>query len=344
MIQKPPALQKGDQIAAITPSWGGPHKFMHRYLAGKRQIEETFRLKVIETKNALMPQEFLYTHPAERARDLMDAFLDPTIKGIFATIGGDDSIRLLPYIDFDIIRNNPKVFIGYSDPTTINLMCYKAGLVSFSGPVVMAGFGENCGMFPYTIDSVNRTLFSTDPIGEIKPNLNGWTTEMLDWGTPENQTVKRKLLPTIPRKVLQGAKPVQGHLIGGCLEVLSMCLGTSIFPTPAQFKNAILFLETSEDRPGEDVLLYFLRSLGGQGILDVLSGIIMGRPKEEPQNVHRYEATLKQVLAEWNRQDMPVLTQMDFGHTDPMFVVPIGIKAQIDPVQGTFSILENAVS
>lgn len=104
--------------------------------------------------NALKGSQFVYEHPEARAKDLMDAFKDETIKGIFCAIGGDDTVRLLPYIDYEVIKNNPKIFMGYSDTTVNHLMMNKASLVSFYGPSVMVEFGEYVKMFDYTRESV----------------------------------------------------------------------------------------------------------------------------------------------------------------------------------------------
>ena len=170
---KPQKLQPGDKVAAISLSWGGPGTFPHRYEAGKRQLQEAFDLEVVETPHALKDADWLHRNPQARADDLMEAFADPSIKAIISTIGGDDSIRLMPYLDLDVIRANPKVFMGYSDTTITHLACFKAGLVSFYGPAIMAGFGENGGLFPYMVEAVRKTLFSTDPIGRIGPNTEG---------------------------------------------------------------------------------------------------------------------------------------------------------------------------
>ncbi len=94
---------------------------------GKKRLEDTFGLQVVEMENTLKGTDYIYAHPEKRAEDLMQAFSDKSINGIFACIGGIDSIRLLPYIDFEIITRNPKIFIGYSDSTIIHYMCLKAG-------------------------------------------------------------------------------------------------------------------------------------------------------------------------------------------------------------------------
>lgn len=100
---KPPKLQPGDKVAAISLSWGGPGTFPHRYQAGKHHLQATFGVQVVETRHALRAAEWLWRNPPARAADLMEAFADSLIKAIIATIGGDDEIRTLPFVDLDVI-------------------------------------------------------------------------------------------------------------------------------------------------------------------------------------------------------------------------------------------------
>ena len=343
---KPRKLQPGDTVAAISLSWGGPGTFPHRYEAGKRQLEDEFGLKVVETAHALKNAEWLYKNPTARAEDLMDAFADSSIKAIISTIGGDDSIRILPYLDLDVIRSNPTIFMGFSDTTITHMACFKAGLGSFFGPSIMAGFAENGGMFPYMIDSVRSTLFSSAPIGNIKPNVNGWTVELLDWGNLENQSRRRSLNPSTGWRYLQGKGVTRGRLIGGCLEVLDFLRGTDFWPEPSAWQDAILFLETSEDAPSPSVVKYSLRSYASMGILKKLSGILFARPGGDipVDRFKEYDEVLYQVVTEEEGlSNLPIITQIDFGHTDPVFVLPYGVQAEIDCEAQQFRILENAV-
>lgn len=100
-------------MATASLSWGGPGTFPHRYHAGKQQLEKAFGIKVVETENALKPADWIYKNPRARADDLMAAFVNPDIKAIISTIGGDESVRILPFLDLDVIRKNPKIFLGY---------------------------------------------------------------------------------------------------------------------------------------------------------------------------------------------------------------------------------------
>ncbi len=343
---KPRKLRPGCRVAAITLSWGGPGAFPLRCEAGKKQFEDEFQVKVVETSHALKDPDWLSRHPDARAEDLMAAFSDPSIDGIISTIGGDDSIRILPYLDLDVIRNNPKVFMGYSDTTISLLACFRAGLVSFYGPEFMSQFAENGGMFPYMVDSVHKTLFSSDPIGVISPNAAGWTVEELDWSNPENQSRRRQLNPSLGWNFLQGKGAVEGRLIGGCIEVLDWLRGTEFWPGLSEWKNAILFLETSEEGPPAAYVGRFLRSLAVMGVLPRLSGILFGRPGGQipPETFAEYDAVLTDAVSqESGLTDLPIVTGMDFGHTDPMMVLPLGLNARIDCDSRQLSILESAV-
>jgi len=343
---KPQRLQPGDKVAAITLSWGGPAAFPHRYEAGKRQLQEEFDLQVVETPHALADDSWLHQNPRARAGDLMAAFADPSIKAIISTIGGDDSIRILPYLDLEVIRSNPKIFLGYSDTTVTHMACFKAGLISFYGPAIMAGFAENGGMFPYMVDSLRKTLFSATPIGAIKPNTRGWTVESLDWAQPENQHRRRKRNPSPGWKFIQGRGVRRGHLLGGCFEVLDWLRGTDVWPEPAQWQDAILFLETTEEAPSPDYVKYSLRSYASLGILARLSGILFGRPGGPipPEQFGEYDDVLRHVVTEEEGlSDLPIVTRMDFGHTDPMFVLPYGLQAEINCDTQQVRIVESAV-
>jgi muramoyltetrapeptide carboxypeptidase LdcA involved in peptidoglycan recycling/RimJ/RimL family protein N-acetyltransferase len=345
-LQRPKKLNPGDRVAAVTPSWGGPGCFPHRYEAGKRQLMETFGVEVSETPHALRDPEWVKNHPRERAQDLMDAFKDPSIKGIIATIGGDDSVRLLPYLDVEVIRQNPKIFMGYSDTTISHIACLNAGLVSFYGPSFMAGFAENCGMHPYLVDSIRRTLFTSAPIGPISPNPEGWTVEFLDWADPSTQNVRRKLQPPAPWRWLQGAGTVRGHLVGGCSDVLEFIKGTPFWPRPDVWSGAILFLENSEEAASPETFRRWIRNYGTMGVFNQVSAIIFGRPggSIDPARFGDYDKVLVDVVAnEFGRPALPIVTQMDFGHTDPMFVIPYGVTAELNCEQKSFSIPENAV-
>ena len=343
MLIKPNKLKAGDRIATVSPSWGGAGEpeLRWRYDQGVRRLEDIFGLKVIPMPNSLKGGDYLYNNPKARAEDLMTAFRDESIKGIIANIGGDDSIRLLPYIDFDVISENPKIFMGFSDVTVSHLFCHKAGISSFYGPAILTDFAENIEMHPYTIEMVNRTLFSNQSIGNIQP-AREWTSERLEW-TEENKDQRRKMQENSGYELLQGSGTVQGRLIGGCIEVLEFVKGTELWPVEKYWENSILFFETSEDKPEPDLIRYWLRNYATQGILQKANGIIFGKPQDE-KYYNEYKEQIQTVLKEFDLEDLPILYNLNFGHTEPKFILPYGVLAEINCDEKTFAVLESGVN
>jgi len=327
---KPERLQKGDKIAVVSLSWGGlgDGNLIHKYYIAKERLENDFGLEVLAMPNALKGSEFIYEHPEARAKDLMDAFKDKTIKGIFCAIGGDDTIRLLPYIDYEVIKNNPKIFMGYSDTTVNHFMMNKAGLVSFYGPSVMCEFGQYVNMFDYTVNAVKNVLFTNYENYEFKSS-ELWSNDFIPW----EEKYKNISLKTVPEEhgyeIIQGSGVVVGKLLGGCIDVFPMIVGTELWPTKDEWKDKILLLETSEEKPSPSIITYYLRNLGIQGIFDVIKGILVGKPQDE-KYYEEYKEVYKKVLKEFNKEDLPVLYNINVGHAAPIGILPLGTDIQVD--------------
>jgi muramoyltetrapeptide carboxypeptidase LdcA involved in peptidoglycan recycling len=352
---KPDMLKKGDTLATISLSWGGANKFQKRYQQGKHQFEEAFGVSLIETKHALSSPEDLYNHPEWRLSDLMDAFEDKDIKGIICNIGGDDTIRLLRHMTekhFQTIHDNPKIFLGFSDTTVNHMMCLKAGLASFHSACVMFGYAENGGIPNIMVQNTCNTLFKKEPVG-ILPESSEYIVDRVTWG---DDHIVRPRTQTTPWRYIQGDKTVTGRLIGGCFDSLMECInGTSLFPKLEYFDNAILFLENSEDQPTPETTGLFLRTLGAMGILERLRGILFAKPGGEffPEEKSQKEQWLKKypefddillkICKEYDRTDLAIVTNMDFGHTVPQLILPYGVLAEINPRARTVSLLESAV-
>src|SRR5699024_9696982 len=196
MLIKPKRLQPGDCVATVSPSWGGADEpaLNWRYEQGVKRLVDIFQLEVVAMPNSLKGEDYLYKNPQARAVELMSAFKNERITGIIANIGGGDSIRLLRYIDFNIIRCNPKRFIGYSP---------------IYGRAIITDFAENVEMDPYTIETVNRTLFSNEMIGEVQPAIE-WTSEHLEW-IEENKPHRRTMKKNLGYEILQGSGIARGH-------------------------------------------------------------------------------------------------------------------------------------
>lgn len=304
-------IKRGDTVAIVSLSSGiaGDKEFRHRYEQGKKRLEEVFKLKTVTMPNALK---------------------DKNIKGIICNIGGDDTIRLLPYIDFDVIKNNPKVFIGYSDTTINHFMMYKAGITSYYGPSVMCEFAENYELHDYTKKYVDEVLFRNLENITIKSSPK-WASEFLEWSNEEYDSKKRKMFKEEHGyEVLQGKGTFEGELLGGCIDVFPMLIGTEIWPSKDAWENKVLFLETCEDEVPPDYLKYYLRNLIAQGIIDKINGIIIGKPQNE-KYYEEYKEVYKNVIGgEANRSKLPILYNVNIGHTAPMCIFPLGQKIKVD--------------
>jgi muramoyltetrapeptide carboxypeptidase LdcA involved in peptidoglycan recycling len=327
---KPRTLRRGDRVAAISLSRGWASAFPRAYQDGKRQLQEAFGVEVVESHHALAESDWLAKHPEARAADLMEVLKDPTIQGIISIIGGDDSIRMLPFLDYAVIRENPKVFLGYSDSTVTHFAFLKAGVVSFYGPSVMAGFDENGGLLRYMEESLRQVVFAASEPVVFVPNPDGWTIESFAWGDGKRNATRRTLRPCSGWKWLRGSGMHRGRLIGGCLDVMDWLRGTMVWPELEVWRGCILFLETSEDRPSPTQVTYMLRSLAATGALSDVRGILLGRPYGDEQTFQAYDDALLGVLDELSLTSVPVVSRMDFGHTDPKFTLPIGVEAEID--------------
>lgn len=356
---RPAALKEGDAVALVTLAWGGAAACPERYAQGKRQIEESFRLHVIDAPNATKPADWIYAHPEARLQDLLWAFSNPTVKGIITIIGGSDSIRMLDHLKpqhLEIIRKNPKIFIGFSDTTVVNFICLKAGLAPFYGPTVLFGLAENCGIHEYTKEHFRKALFSTQPIGEIVP-AKGWVLDQVPW-TAEGNKLRRKMQKPYPLMFVQGRGVAQGHLVGGCMDTLEILKGTTLWPEKAFWKGAVLFIETSEDKPTPDTIAYWLRNYGAQGILQQLSGILFAIPGgdvayDDPQYEEKvrqqlatfdeYDEMLAKVAKEYGRDDLIIVSRLNFGHNCPMLTIPYGATVRLDAGKKRITIVDSGV-
>lgn len=345
---KPDRLKRGDKVAIVSLSNGmlGEEKFIHKYYLARQRLQEDYGLIVVPMENALRGAEYLYQHPEARARDLMDAFSDTSIKAIFNAIGGDDTIRLLPYIDFDLIRQNPKIFTGFSDTTSNHFMMFKAGLISYYGATVMTNFAEYVKINDYTRKMIEHTLFH--PVDQLDiPSAPYWYDDEDEkiWWSEENMTVPKAYHPEeIGYEILQGSGTVAGELLGGCVDVFIQLMGTPIWPALEQWQGKILFLETSEEDMSPDYLTWILRNLQAQGIFDKIKGILVGKParrsKYEP-----YKAVYKKVIAEEaGLPEIPIMYNVNFGHAEPIGVLPIGVKCGLDADCKTLTLLEKATN
>lgn len=341
---KPKRLALGDTIALISLSAGlaGEAPMDYRWRLAKERLEK-LGYQVVLTPNALQSAEYLVHHPEKRAEDLMGALQNPEIDAIVSMIGGDDTIRLLPFIDFEIIRKYPKLFVGYSDSTINHFMFHHAGVTSIYGPCALVEFAENVEMHDYTLnhflDLVSEATFPL-PI-ESSPE---WTNEFLDWFEPSNQFIQRKMQTEAHgHEFLQGTQKVTGHLLGGCLDTFPMIIGTKLWPKVDAWEGKILFLETSEMQLVPEIFTILLRGLAAQGIFNQISGLLVAKPIGEV-HYHEYKAALLQVIKdECGLSELPIVYNLNFGHNAPIISLPIGCEIEIDCSTQKLILLESPV-
>lgn len=340
-VIRPRRLSAGDKVAIVAPSQSLASVYPKVYAAGLATLRDTFGLDVVELPSIGFDPEYSYRHPELRAADLNAAFADDSIAGIVAQIGGTDSIRLLPHLDVDLAVTHPKVLLGYSDTATMLTTCARAGLVTFNGPAVMAGFAQ-LSNFPELERHVRDVLFEPADTLEYRPYPH-WVDRYPNWHRQPGHEIGHPH-PHDGWRWLQGSGAVSGRLFGGCIEVLQFLKGTAYWPEPEFFAGRILFLETSEDKPPVAFTEHWLRSFGVGGGLDRLAGLLIGRPRDyTPAESRELDAVILQVLGEFGRDDLAVVSNLDFGHTDPQWILPNNLLAEIDVAGKALRLLEPAV-
>lgn len=343
-MKKPNALQPGDKAAVVSLSSGllGEPAFRHKFELARERLKRDYGIQLTAMPNALKGIDYLYRHPEARAKDLMDAFRDPTVKAVFCAIGGDDAIRLLPYIDFQVLRDNPKIFTGFSDSTTNHFMMHKAGVVSYYGLSLMNQWSEYVAINPYTKAMIQKTLFKPESKLDIPcSDFCSYETDKVFWGEERTGEATPRF-PNTGYRLLQGSGKARGQLLGGCADVFLELLGTPLWPTLEEWRGKLLLLETSESDMPADMLCWLLRNLQAQGILSVIRGIVFGKPAYEEAEEGYFSALRKVVGEEAGLPELPILCNVNVGHAYPTGVFPLGLTYEIDCGKKTLTLLEPA--
>ena len=335
---KPPVLQKGDTIALVAPSGGLAALFPHRLDVAKKFLEsEGFIVKEYPTTRGFLNGSA--GTPEDRARDLTDAFVDPSVKAIICTIGGLSSNELLPLLDFEVIKKNPTIFCGYSDITVLHRAIQKkTGLITFYGLAAMTQLGENPEPLKFTWENFKKAVMSTQPLLDI-PVSHQWTDELLDWSQKKDLERARNLQQNTGWEWLRGGK-ASGVIVGGCLPSILRIAGTEY---DSEYDGTILFIETPEgqDFSKGEPLVYVdsdIMHLRTMGVFDVIKGLIVGRPFGYTQEEHKEFKSL--ILKHTEKYTFPVLYGVDVGHSDPQLTIPLGVKVTLDSDTNKFSIDE----
>lgn len=336
----PPSLKGGEALAIVAPSGRLNALFPHRierakefFAGGNHPIKVIFNEKLSDDH---------LTSIKERCEELHAAFRDPEIKAVICAIGGLSANELLPHLDYDLIRANPKIFCGYSDITLLHYAIFsQTGLRTFYGPAALTQWAEYPMPQKFTLmnffDIVTGRANSS-----VIPKSEAWTQEFLDWATEAEHSRARETNTTHPRKWLREGK-AQGRLFGGCLPSVLQLFGTKYC---IDHKDVILILETPEhDKPDSNFGLDFARSamadLRNYGVLDQISGMVIGRPFQYSDK--EWADFEHMILDQCYGTDFPILFNVDVGHTDPILTLPLNALVSLDSTKDEFALLEAVV-
>lgn len=309
----PDKLKKGDKVMVVAPSDSlvliskGT-----RLIANERFGEIGLKLSFARNVNEL--DEFDSSSIKSRVNDLHEAFSDKSVKAVFAVIGGFNCNQLLHYLDWDLIRNNPKVFVGYSDTTALQNAIYaKTGLVTYSGPAYST-FGQKL-YFDYTLEYFKKCLFYEEEFN-ILPS-ESWSDDK--WYMDQEH---RELIKNDGWLIINNGE-AKGVILGANLCTFNLLQGTEYFPS---ISNSILFLEDD----AESKLVNFdrdLQSLIHLPNFDKVRGVVIGRFQKASEVKTEHLRKVIKSKKELNR--IPVLANVDFGHTYPIITFPIGGEARL---------------
>lgn len=328
---KPPGLKPGDIISFFSPSSAATAWAPQRFARAKAFLEaQGFRLKA----GSLTGQQDHWRSGsiAARAEELNALIRDPEVRCIMSVIGGNNSNSLLPYLDYEALRRDPKIIVGYSDVTALLLGIHaQTGLVTFYGPALVASFGELPPLVDETLASFLQIVLADEagvPCTLPTPAL--WSDERLDW---ENQTRAKHCLPN--RLISVGSGKVRGRLIGGNLNTLAGIWGSPYMPAIQQ--GDILLLEDSLHL-AETVERSFAH-LKLCGVFDRIGGLVLGK-HELFNDQGSGKCPLDILLEVVGEPNFPILAEFDCAHTHPMLTLPLGIEAELDLDAQTLTLCE----
>jgi muramoyltetrapeptide carboxypeptidase LdcA involved in peptidoglycan recycling len=312
----PPKLKETDEIRIISPARSLSMIGEEITKIAEARIQE-LGFKVTFGSNVYEQDEFVSSSIESRIKDLHDAFFDKNVKGILTVIGGFSSNQLLKYIDYDLIKKNPKILCGYSDITALNNAIYtKTKLVTYIGPH-FSTFGMIKGI-EHIIEYFKKCLMTEKPF--IVEKAPFWSDDAW-YFDQEKRDFKANDGPIV---INEGE--AEGISVGGNLCTFQLLHGTEYKPS---LKDVILFLE-DDDLARELFSVNFdrdLQSIIHQPDFEGVKGIIIGRPQKNTDMTS--EKIKKTIKSKKELENIPVIANMDFGHTYPMFTFPIGGRVKI---------------
>ena len=337
-ISSPQKARPGDKVAVLSPSFAAP---------GVAPAVHEQALRRLAQVTGLVPVEYPTTRQVgasaqDRAADLNAAFGDPEIRAVLATIGGEDQITVVPHLDADAVRADPKPYLGYSDNTNILSWLWTQGVGGFYGGSTQVHLGPGP-----TVDSCHEAALKAALLtgGLLEITDPGQSEDFgKDWADPAALTENGVREPTEPWTWSGPKGSITGRTWGGCIEVVQWILTAGRFPAdPGVLEGGVLLLESSEELIPAQEFGWILRSLGERGLLAAVKGVLVARPPAsnferrpdaEGRAAHRAaqrDAALE-VIDRYN-PDAVVCVGIPFGHTRPQWILPYGGQVTIDGTQ-----------
>lgn len=334
----PSKAASGDKVAVVSPSFAAP--------GAAPAVHEQAMRRLVDVAG-LVPVEYATTRqlnasPQDRAADLHAAFADPEIRAVLATIGGDDQITVIPHLDPEIIRADPKPFLGYSDNTNLLSWLWTEGVCGFYGGSTQVHLGPGPAVDQCHRDSLRAALLTGERLEIADPGESENFGK--DWADPRALTDYGDREPTESWSWAGEVQRVAGPTWGGCIEVLQQILTAGRFPSdPGVLDGAVLLVETSEEIiPARD-FGQILRSLGERGLLAAVRAVLVARPPAssfdtQPSAAERtaYRAAQRDVAIEVIQRynpDAVICVGVPFGHTRPQWILPYGGNVTVDGLE-----------
>lgn len=323
-------LKKGDKIGIYSPSSPITHSSPIRYARAKRFLEEK-GFEIVEGNLTGKRDFYRSGNIQERAEELNELIRNPEISCIMSTIGGTNSNALLPYIDYEAFKKNPKIMIGYSDATAILLGIYaQTGIPTFYGPALVPSFGEYEPFLDYTYEYFSNMLIEEQQIPYQIPIPPYWSDEPLNWEVKEREKEQRK-----NEWICVNEGTAKGKLIGGNLNTMTGFWGSKYMPNIEN--DDILLLEDS--MKSASIIEKSFNLLKVNGVFDRIAGILLGKHElfdDEGTGRKPYEILLE-VLGD---KTIPILADFDCAHTHPMLTMPIGRTITLNATEKKVQVME----
>ena len=319
----PAKLKLGDEVRIVAPSRSMNILSKDCIELATKRLED-LGLKVTFAKHVNeMDSDYICADAKLRADDLNEAFKDKNVKAILTVIGGFNSNQILRYIDFDMIKENPKIFCGFSDITILSNSIYaKTGLVTYSGPHY-SSFGMKKGFMEYEMEYFKKMFFEDEEIN-IESSKE-WSDDAWFLNQEDREFIKNDGMLVI------NEGEADGKIVGGNLCTLNLLQGTEYMPN---IEDSILFIE-DDNMSGKLFLVEFDRniiSLIMQPGFEKVKGIVIGRAEKECEMTK--EKWIKLIKTKPELKNIPVIAGADFGHTTPIFTFPVGGNAVLKAKEG----------